>query len=112
MVASADQAKWLGSQRRPGFRSDWESVKVDIMYRCNLAKFEQNKDVAALLLATGTRTLVEHAEDAEWGDGGDGTGKNLLGQVLTRVRNEIAAAAAATTSTAAAPTVAATAPKA
>lgn len=33
-------------------RKDWESVKVQIMYEGNLAKFKQNPEIAELLLKT------------------------------------------------------------
>ena len=33
---------------------------------------------------------MEHCADAEWGDGGDGSGKNLFGKVLTEVRDILA----------------------
>jgi predicted NAD-dependent protein-ADP-ribosyltransferase YbiA (DUF1768 family) len=34
--------------------------------------------------------IVEHTEnDRYWGDGGDGSGKNRLGQILMRVREEL-----------------------
>ena len=36
------------------------------------------------------RSIVEHTEnDGYWGDGGDGSGKNMLGQILMRVREEL-----------------------
>ncbi|CAF4643464.1 unnamed protein product, partial [Rotaria sp. Silwood2] len=37
-----------------GLRSDWESVKVDEMYKGNLAKFQQNEDLRKPLLESGT----------------------------------------------------------
>ena len=43
-----------------------------------------------LLLGTGDANLIEHTEnDAYWGDGGDGRGKNRLGQILMRVREQL-----------------------
>jgi len=34
--------------------------------------------------------VVKHTEnDAYWGDGGNGRGKNRLGQILMRVREEL-----------------------
>lgn len=55
------------------------------------AKFSQHEDLAAILLGTGDAKLVEHTRnDAYWGDGGDGSGKNMLGQILMRVRAELA----------------------
>ena len=43
-----------------------------------------------LLLDTGDKTLAEHSKnDFYWADGGDGTGKNMLGKLLMKVREEI-----------------------
>ena len=45
-----------------------------------------------MLLATGETLLVEHtANDNYWADGGDGSGKNRLGQLLMRLRDELRA---------------------
>jgi predicted NAD-dependent protein-ADP-ribosyltransferase YbiA (DUF1768 family) len=36
--------------------------------------------------------IIEHTEnDDYWGDGGDGSGKNMLGQILMRIRTELRA---------------------
>jgi N-glycosidase YbiA len=44
-------------------------------------------DIREILLATGDARIVNHTEnDAYWGDGGDGSGENRLGQILMRVR--------------------------
>ena len=58
------------------------------------AKFSQHQDLKEQLLSTGDAMLVEHTtNDKYWGDGGDeGTdqiGKNILGKLLVRVRNEL-----------------------
>lgn len=42
------------------------------------------------LLATWDATIIEHPErDDYWGDGGDGSGKNMLGRVLLQVREQL-----------------------
>jgi ribA/ribD-fused uncharacterized protein len=80
----------LGRDRGKRLRRDWESVKVGVMRRAVLAKFEQHEDLRTLLLSTGDATIVEHTEnDAYWGDGGDGSGKNMLGRILMEVREEL-----------------------
>jgi ribA/ribD-fused uncharacterized protein len=89
-VASPMIAARMGRDRKKKLRCDWESAKVLVMTEAVRAKFTQHADIQAILLATGDAKLVEHTEnDNYWGDGGDGSGKNMLGQVLMRVRNEI-----------------------
>jgi N-glycosidase YbiA len=80
----------LGRDRSTPLRRDWESAKVEIMTRAVRAKFTQHEALTALLLGTGDAKIVEHTEnDRYWGDGGDGSGKNMLGRVLMRVRAEL-----------------------
>jgi ribA/ribD-fused uncharacterized protein len=87
------QAARLGRDRKRTLRRDWESVKVGIMRKAVLAKFTQHEELRALLLATGDAQLVEHTEnDDYWGDGGDGSGRNMLGQILMQVREELRSA--------------------
>jgi ribA/ribD-fused uncharacterized protein len=87
---SPAEAARLGRSREHPLRPDWEQVKEEVMYRAVLAKFSQHADLRAVLLATGDAVLVEHTEnDSYWGDGGDGTGKNRLGHILMRVREEL-----------------------
>lgn len=80
----------MGRSRKRPLRKDWESVKDAIMHEAVLAKFTRHADLRELLLATGDATIVEHTKnDAYWGDGGDGRGKNRLGQILMEVREEL-----------------------
>lgn len=70
-------------------RPDWEHVKDQVMYDALCAKFTQNEDVRHKLLET-TGRLVEHTpRDSYWGDGGDGSGKNMLGKLLVRLRDNL-----------------------
>ena len=56
------------------------------------AKFRQHAALRELLLATGDAKLVEHTDrDAYWGDGGDGTGRNMLGRILMAIRETLRA---------------------
>jgi ribA/ribD-fused uncharacterized protein len=89
-----DAAK-MGRDRRRPLRRDWERVKDGLMHDCVLAKFRQSARCRAELLATGDAVLVEHTKnDRYWGDGGDGSGKNMLGKTLMRVRGILRAEAA------------------
>jgi len=80
----------LGRTRQIQIRRDWESVKDTVMYEAVLAKFRQHPSLREKLLATGDALLVEHSKrDRYWGNGGDGLGKNRLGQILMQVREEL-----------------------
>ena len=93
--ARAREAANMGRDRTLPLRRDWESVKDQVMLEVVRAKFTQHEDLKAILLGTGDAKLVEHTEnDSYWGDGGDGSGKNRLGQILMRVRDELRAAEA------------------
>jgi len=77
----------MGRDRKRKLRRDWETAKVGVMREAVEAKFTQHAELRALLLATGDATLVEHTDnDAYWGDGGDGSGRNELGRILMAVR--------------------------
>ena len=57
--------KSKGVGRRVPLRPDWEEVKVGIMEEIIRAKFTQHPELAAMLLATGEKVLVE---GNTWGD--------------------------------------------
>ncbi len=82
----------LGRSRQRPLRRDWEKVKDGIMMDALRAKFGQHEDLKELLLGTGERRLVEHTEnDRYWADGGDGSGRNRLGELLMKLRTELRA---------------------
>jgi ribA/ribD-fused uncharacterized protein len=82
------EAKRLGRSKQA--RRDWEQVKVAVMYEVIRAKFTQHEDLKELLLSTGDAYLAEHTKnDKFWGDGGDDTGKNMLGRSLMLLRAEL-----------------------
>lgn len=77
----------MGRERSRPLRQDWEQVKDDIMRKAVLRKFETHADIREILLATGDEEIVENAPgDYYWGCGKDGSGKNMLGQILMEVR--------------------------
>lgn len=82
----------LGRDRKKKLRRDWESVKDNVMREAVTAKFTQHDELRAILLATGEAKLIEHTtNDAYWGDGGDGSGRNMLGRTLMEVRERLRA---------------------
>ena len=71
-------------------RSDWEQIKDDVMRNALYYKFTQNPALRQQLKDTGNKKLVEHTKrDKYWGDGGDGSGLNKLGQLLMELRSQI-----------------------
>ena len=80
----------MGRDRKRPLRPDWEAVKLDIMREALRAKFTQNEELKRILLETEDAILVEHTtNDNYWGDGGDGSGQNMLGKLLMEVREEL-----------------------
>lgn len=78
-------------------KTEWVSTtphvnSIDITMNILRAKFGQNPSLQAKLLATGNAYLVEHnpkkGRDNFWSDDNDGTGLNMLGVCLMRLRKE------------------------
>ena len=87
-LSTPKEAKKMGSKVL--LRSDWDKVKINIMVQACRAKFTQNEALKKLLLSTGIKELREHtARDKFWGDGGNGKGRNELGKVLMKIREEL-----------------------
>ena len=71
-------------------RQDWEDVKLSVMEKAVFAKFSQNPRLKELLLATGSKDIIENSpRDSFWGCGKDGKGLNHLGKILMRVRSQL-----------------------
>jgi N-glycosidase YbiA len=82
----------MGRERRRPLRADWEQVKDAVMREAVREKFLRHADIQVVLLGTGDELIVENAPgDFYWGIGADGSGKNMLGQILMEVRAEIRA---------------------
>lgn len=87
--ARARKRSWF-TGREEKMRSDWHEAKYEIMVAAVRAKFGQNADLTAMLLATSDAEVVEDSKyDNYWGIGRDGTGSNTLGKILMQVREEL-----------------------
>jgi len=82
------ESKKLG--RSVNLRSDWDLVKDSIMEEVVMAKFSQSAELTKKLIATGDAMLIEGNwwGDKYWGVC-EGVGKNMLGKILMKVRNEL-----------------------
>lgn len=93
--------KKLGRQIKGFDVQVWEKVAKDIVYKGNKAKFTQNPNLKQALLNTKGTTLVEASPyDRIWGIGlaesdprckhrTEWQGLNWLGEVLTKLREEL-----------------------
>lgn len=90
LARTAKIAAEMGRDRKRPLRRDWEAVKDGVMRMALRAKFAQHEGPREVLLGTGNADLIEHtANDAYGADGGDGSGKNMLGKLLMEVREEL-----------------------
>jgi ribA/ribD-fused uncharacterized protein len=83
-----------GRNRNRTLREGWDEISYHVMNVALFAKFTQHEDCKAVLLASGHAHLIEDTrqgrdDDHIWGDGSTGTGKNLLGKGLMRVREAL-----------------------
>lgn len=93
---SPEEAARLGrrtQRQRPDLvRADWDSVKIDVMYRALKCKFSTYPYLTSMLLSTAGSVLVEASpHDLFWGGGRDGEGLNYLGRLLMQLRSEFLA---------------------
>ncbi len=85
----ADAAK-LGKSKKHGRRKDWDKVKVTYMTRATYIKCRTHPEVAAALLASGEKPIVETSQyDYFWGCGRDMRGNNAFGKMLMAVREKL-----------------------
>lgn len=95
------KVKLLGRQVKNFNQSVWENNHKQIVKTGNILKFTQNPRLLKILISTDGTTLVEASPyDKIWGIGLSSTdprslhrstwqGKNLLGQILTEIRQEL-----------------------
>ncbi|MDE1461565.1 GTP cyclohydrolase II [Spartinivicinus poritis] len=89
-ATTPEQAFKISREYSKQVRPDWNSIKEAVMMRGLRCKFHQHHPLAHWLVATETQPIVEHCySDAYWGDGGDGSGQNRLGQLLMALRDEL-----------------------
>lgn len=87
-ASTPGQAAKMGRDRNRPLRADWEEIRKDVMKLATYCKFTQHPELRQLLLDTGDAWLVERTtDDHYWGDGGDGSGQNMLGRTLMDIRN-------------------------
>lgn len=87
---SAVEAKNIADLNKDKVRKDWDNIKVDIMEKLLRCKLEQNPTVREKLLKTKDYILVEDSPvDSFWGWGINRDGKNIMGKLWMKLRDEI-----------------------
>ncbi|MGD9210356.1 MAG: NADAR family protein [Desulfobacteraceae bacterium] len=79
----------IGQTRRFKLRKDWEQVKVSVMERAIRARFNQHPKLAEILKRSEDKLYDISAADSFWGIGSDGRGKNMTGEILMKIRDEL-----------------------
>lgn len=77
------------SKRIP-VKKNWNDIKKQVMYDVLISKFTLTPELKEKLLQTGSKYLEEtnYWQDTYWGVC-DGKGKNALGELLMKIRNEL-----------------------
>lgn len=90
-LSTPGKAKREGNEPHPEYKANWPELKDDVMRVGIYHKFTQHPDLnEKLIIEDGDADLFEHTEnDKYWGDGGDGSGKNMLGKLLMELRNKL-----------------------
>ena len=71
-------------------RSDWDSVKADVMKDICLHKLDQHPYIKRKLIESGDHALAEFSpSDYYWGIGEDGSGRNMLGKIWEQIREAV-----------------------
>ena len=84
------EAAKIARRRRRRIRKGWDDVKEVYMTRATYTKCRSHEDVAAALIATGEKTIIETSQyDYYWGCGRDTRGRNVYGRVLANVRRRL-----------------------
>lgn len=87
---SAHEAFKIAKANADKAPSNWEEIKVGIMEDIVRNKLQQNPYILNKLLQTGERMIVEDSpKDDYWGWGQNKDGRNELGKIWMRLREEV-----------------------
>ena len=85
------EAKTLANEQyKTQQKQNWDEVKMSVMYEIVRDKLAQHKEVQDILLSTGDNEIIENSPvDYFWGCGKDGRGRNELGKIWMKLRQEM-----------------------
>jgi hypothetical protein len=80
----------LGKKYKPFRKTNWDEIKVNVLYEIIKEKVKQHEEVRKALLVTGDEEIIEdNPNDNFWGSGKDGKGQNNTGKILMKIRQEL-----------------------
>lgn len=92
---SSHDAKLIAVEYKAQRPPNWSDIKVGIMEEICRAKLQQHEYVRTTLRRTGNREIVEDSpKDGFWGWGPNRKGRNELGKIWMRLRDELLGATA------------------
>ena len=84
------EASNIGRDRSNIRKENFKEIKNQVMFDGILEKFRQNRDIAYRLIETRNKRIAEATIDEYyWGIGKDKSGKNVIGDILVKVRERI-----------------------
>ena len=89
MARSINKQVREGIDRGVRVSLDWDTASSEVMEKVLRLKVAQHGDVEDALLGTEHATIIEASPfDSRWGEGADRKGKNELGKLWEKIRNE------------------------
>lgn len=84
------EASNIGRDRSNIRKENFKEIKNQVMFDGILEKFRQNRDIAYKLIETRNKKIAEATIDEYyWGIGKDKSGKNVIGDILVKVRERM-----------------------
>lgn len=84
------EASNIGRDRSNIRKENFKEIKNQVMFDGILEKFRQNRDITYKLIETRNKKIAEATIDEYyWGIGKDKSGKNVIGDILVKVRERI-----------------------
>ena len=84
------EASNIGRDRSNIRKDNFKEIKNQVMFDGILEKFRQNRDITYKLIETRNKKIAEATIDEYyWGIGKDKSGKNVIGDILVKVRERI-----------------------
>lgn len=94
-AARSPRKAWEISQKyKAGQLLGFGDRKAEVMEELNRAKLAQHEDIQRALLASGDTPIIKRwvtgsPPDGFWDDGSDGAGRNEVGKIWMRLREEL-----------------------